>query len=314
MSTHRPPLTQAPPAARPARVPHGPLALLALAMALSGLVAAIGLLVDDRTLGGEPIWLKPLKFAVSLGVYGATLAWLHGHLTRGRRAGWWAGTVVAGASAAEMALILVQVVRGQRSHFNQTTPFDAAVYAVMGATVAVLWLGSLVVAVLLFRQPLPDRATTWAIRLGAGISVVGLALGFLMSQPTAEQLGAGATGIIGAHTVGAPDGGPGLPVTGWARTAGDLRVGHFVGMHALQVLPAAAFGLSRVRRLRPETRARLVWVLAGGYAGLVLTVTVQALRGRALVDPDGVTLALAATVAAACACATLAALTRRPGT
>jgi hypothetical protein len=57
--------------------------------------------------------------------------------------------------------------------------------------------------------------------------------------------------IIAAHTVGAPDGGPGLSGTGWSTEHGDLQLPHFMGLHALQVLPLINFALSR-RRLSTD--------------------------------------------------------------
>ncbi|MET9931845.1 MULTISPECIES: hypothetical protein [unclassified Streptomyces] len=303
----------------PVRELHGPLKYFVVAMAVVGVVSAVGLAVDDRVLVGMPIWEKPLKFALSLGVYAATLAWMLSILDRSRRISWWAGTVVTAASSVEMALIVVQVVRGKRSHFNDETAFDAALYAVMGVTVAVLWLAGVVVAVLMFRQPLPDRATTWAIRFGSGIGVVGLALGFLMSQPTPEQLSGHVVGTVGAHSVGVPDGGPHLPLTGWAATGGDLRIAHFTGMHALQVLPLLALALTAAAGRHPDTRladpavrTRLVIVASAGYLGLVTLVTWQALRGQALVDPDPLTLTAASTLALAWLTGTLLALRLPP--
>ncbi|WP_344321338.1 hypothetical protein [Streptomyces macrosporus] len=293
--------------ARRALAWHRPLMLFAAAMSVLAVVSAVGTAADDRLLDGVPIWFKPLKFSVSFALYCATLAWMLSLLTRGRRTGWWAGTVVAATSAIEMAIIVLQVVRGKRSHFNNETPFDRALFDAMGATVAVLWLGALVIAVLLFRSSAIDRAAAWAVRLGAVLALVGAGLGFLMVMPTPEQTAAAERGVarvIGAHSVGVPDGGPTMPLTGWSATGGDLRIPHFVGMHALQALPLLLLVLlalaSRFPRLRHESvRLRLVLVGAGVYTAVLGLVTWQALRGQSLVRPDGLTLAVAAAVVVA---------------
>jgi hypothetical protein len=96
----------------------------------------------------------------------------------------------------------------------------------------------------------------------------------------------------GGHTVGAADGGPGLPITDWSTLHGDLRIGHFVGLHALQVLPILAFLLLRLP-VPERTRTRLLAVAGSGYAGVLVLTTWQALRGQALLAPDPVTLAAA---------------------
>ena len=126
------------------------------------------------------------------------------------------------------------------------------------------------------------------------ISLIGMALGFLMTIPSAAQIQAD-DGIVGAHTVGLADGGPGLPLLGWSTVGGDLRIPHFVGMHALQLLPLLLIVLEVLSRrfgtLRDDAvRARLMGLAAIGYAALVAVVTWQALRGQSIVHPDGLTL------------------------
>jgi hypothetical protein len=282
---------------------HRPLVYFAGAMAVLSVVAIGGLMVDDRVLVGAPIWLKPFKFAVSFTVYALTLAWMLTLLRRGRRLGWWAGTVIAVAGTIEMVVIVGQVVRGRRSHFNLATPLDSALWSTMGATIMFLWLATAVIAVLLMRRTLADRSTTWAIRLAPVLALIGMAEGYLMTLPTRAQLAMDDPSVVGSHSVGVPEGGPGMPITGWSTTGGDLRVAHFVGMHALQALPLLALLLTVLARrfapLREDTvRLRLIVVAAVAYAATILLLTWQALRGQPLLSPDSLTLTAAGLIAA----------------
>jgi hypothetical protein len=292
---------------------HRPLLWFAAAMGVLTLVALAGLLVDDRTIGGSPAWLKPFKFSVSLGLYAVTLAWLLRFARRARRTGWWAATVVAGASAGEMLAIVLQAARGRASHFNQATPFDETVWNLMGPTVVVLWTASLVVAIVVAVQRDADPVVRSAARLGFALSLTGMLLGFLMTMPTGAQEAeldrGGSPALIGAHSVGVADGGPSMPVTGWSTTGGDLRIPHFTGIHALQALPLLALLLAWLATRYParfaavRTRVRVMRVAAAGYAGLLALLTWQALRGQPLLEPDIATLAAAGALVAVTAVA-----------
>ncbi|MDX3505554.1 hypothetical protein PV689_26875 [Streptomyces sp. ATCC51928] len=285
-------------------------------MAALAVVSAVGLVVDDRVLVGAPIWAKPFKFSVSFVAYCLTLAWMLTLLTRGRRIGRWAGHVVVLTSLVEMVIITVQVVRGKRSHFNTATAFDSALWNTMGMTIVVLWAATLVIAVLLLRTRIADRAEALAVRGGLLIALAGAALGLLMTLPSESQQAVGnldASDAIGAHSVGVPDGGPAMALTGWSTTGGDLRAPHFVGMHALQLIPLLLIALvllaPRFAPLRDAgVRLRLVRVAVAGYAALVALITWQALRGQPLIHPDGITLAAAGAILAAVAGGAWAAL------
>jgi hypothetical protein len=272
-----------------------PLTVVACLMLPVLAVLAVGLWVDTRTILGVPVWLKPAKFAASIAVYAATLAWVLGHLPPASRLARNVGWLSALVLVLEQGIISVQAGRGTTSHFNVGTPLDAVLFGVMGAAIVTQTLASAVVAVALWRSRLPDRALGWALRLGLSITIVGASFGGIMSRPSDDQLQAleaGRPSPAGAHTVGGADGGPGLVGTGWSREHGDVRVPHFFGLHALQVLPLVAFGLRRTR-LSEARRARLVMAAGASYAGLVALLLWQALRGQALLAPDGVT-ALAA--------------------
>lgn len=297
--------------------PHRPLAVTAVAMAGLTAVAALGIVIDDRELLGVPIWLKPFKFAISLVVYTGTLAYLIGSLKGkpARHAGW-LGTAVAVAAFVEMAVIVGQVVRGRRSHFNVETALDSTLWAVMGVTILMLWIATALIGVVLLRHHSGDRSTVLAVRYGLLVALAGMAVGFLMTRPTAEQRAGfadGAPTLVGSHNVGVAEGGPGLPLVNWSTTGGDLRVAHFIGLHALQALPLLAFGLVRAARrwpaLRPErVRSRLVGVGAAGIAAVTAITTWQALRGQSVVGPDRLTWGAAGVLAVGLVVGTVVAL------
>ncbi|GAA1393181.1 hypothetical protein GCM10009613_39390 [Pseudonocardia kongjuensis] len=277
---------------------HRPLMIVGLACVALVPLGLVGMLVDPRVLLGAPIWLKPVKFAVSIAIFCVTWAWLYAQLRerRGRAPlAFAAGTVAAVALAIEMVVLVVQAGRGTTSHFNMTTPLDSTLWAVMGGSIVVAWLVTLWLTAALFGLRGLDPARSLAIRAGAVIALVGMALGFLMTGPTPDQL-SDFQGIVGAHTVGPPDGGPGLAVVGWSTVGGDLRIPHFVGMHALQLLPLLLIGLelaaARVAVLAdPRVRRDLVATATAGYAALLALLTWQALRGQPLLAPDAWTAA-----------------------
>jgi hypothetical protein len=211
----------------------------------------------------------------------------------------------------EIAIISLQAWRGTTSHFNVATLFDGVLFSIMGLAIVVQTLSTIAVVAALWRTRLEDRVLGWALRIGMTITIVGAFSGGLMAQPTRQQLAAARSGermiVSGAHTVGAPDGGSGLPGTGWSTEHGDLRVSHFVGLHAVQALPLLALVLRR-RRLSEMVRVRLMLTGAAGYAMLFAILMSQALRGQSVLMPDSVTLTLLGMLALATATAGAAAL------
>lgn len=266
-----------------------PLTATGLFMVAALGASLLGLWLDPRIIGGAPAWLKPVKFAASLTIYSFTLAWVFSHLPDWPRLRRRVGVTSAVVFLVELAIIDAQAWRGTTSHFNNQTPLDSVLFSVMGLGIFLQTGMSLAVAVALWRQRFEDLALARALRLGMTLTVVGALSGSLMTMPTSAQLDEMRTTgrrvpAMGAHTVGAPDGGPGLPGTGWSVTHGDLRVAHFVGLHAIQALPLLAVAIRR--RWPAAAQARLVAVAAASQAGLFLLLLWQALRGQSIVAPD----------------------------
>ena len=256
----------------------GVLMLAALAASLAAMA------VDPTQLLGAPRWLKPAKFAISSAFYVFTLAWIFTWLPERRRLTAIVGWISAVVIAIEVGIIDLQAARGVTSHYNVGTALDAALFGTMGIGILIAWFAAIALTAALFRHRFADEALGWALRLGLLLTVIGQATGGFMTMPTQAQLAAAKTRritVAGAHTVGAPDGGPGLPITGWSREHGDIRVAHFVGMHAVQVLPAIALLLAPFASAIPRRRA--VLLAAAVYAAVFTLLLVQALNGHPLV-------------------------------
>ncbi|MFK0243846.1 hypothetical protein ACIQUM_04045 [Amycolatopsis azurea] len=289
------------------------------AFAVITVLCVFAMLIDQRTLEGAPIWAKPFKFAVSGSLYFFAWSWLVTLLPKFRRTASVLTNALVVIFSAEYVLMVFQAARVRASHFNNATPLDNAIFQTMGGMIAVLWMVNLVLTVAVMFTRLPDRATRWAARLGAVLGMIGISLATLMSSPTPDQQAlldaTGQSAMIGAHTVGLPDGGPGLPILGWSTVGGDLRIPHFIGLHGLQALPLLALALgvlaARYPRLRDGVlRLRLVVIAGVGYAGLLALLTWQALRGQSIVAPDGQTLTAFALLIAGVAVSGLIAIGR----
>ena len=258
-----------------------PLTAVGIVMLAAFAASAIAMAVDPSQILGAPRWLKPAKFASSSAIYAFTLAWIFTMLPDRRRLTAILGGITAVVLVLEVGLIDVQAARGITSHFNVATALDATLFSIMGIAILVLWVAAMVLTVALFRHRFEDASFGWALRLGMLLTVIGQGTGALMTIPSDAQLQTARSSglpVSGSHTIGAPDGGPGLPITGWSREHGDLRVPHFIGIHAVQLLPAIAwlFGAGAWRR-------RAVVVAAAGYYALFAILLAQALAGHPFV-------------------------------
>lgn len=242
-------------------------ALFAVCVAVLGAVA----LFDSRVLpNGENTWLKPLRFALAFAVHAFTLDVLRRLCARDEALDLWFALgrrVQLSAMWVELACIATQGARGVTSHFNTSTPFDAAIFTIMGLGTLALFIGYAAMAVSLIRRPGPSRLVDVATMAGLVLSVAGGVVGVVMVS------------AFGGHGVGA--GGGSVPLFGWRITGGDLRVPHFVGIHALQALPAFAWLVERYVR-----RGRVGLLVAGSTAYLLLFAGFVhlALAGRSLSD------------------------------
>ena len=234
------------------------------------LFCVISIPFDPRQVLGLNPWIKPIKFAMSIAIFVWTLGWFLRHLHGPRTALTIVRCGVSIAMVTEMFCIWLQSARGTASHFNVATAFDGAIFGIMGIMILLNSVLVVVVLALFFWDPktLP-HAYLWGIRLGLFIFFLGSLEGMMIV-------------LNQAHAVGVPDGGAGLPFLNWSTEGGDLRAAHFIGMHALQIIPLIGNQLSHAK-LSIAAQSILLGLGSVVYVGIGYAMFRQALNGNPLI-------------------------------
>lgn len=277
------------------------LSVLTLLSLLTAAACVVFSVFDARQLAGASVWLKPFKFGVSIAIASFTVALLLPSITLPEQARKRIVAVFAWLTGLELVIITGQAGRGVPSHFNNASWLDRVLFFVMGAAITLVTIAMARLAVYAWRTQFQNAAIGSGVRLGIVLMVLGSCVAFIMPRPTAAQLESMKRGAptltIGSHTVGATDdSGAGMALTRWSSAGGDLRVPHFIGLHALQLLPLIGLALGRRFRDRPSLAVNLTRHAAFAYFGVVLTSLVQALRGQPVLAPDAITWAMLASV------------------
>ena len=288
--------------------PSGARTVLAIGAGLSVValgVAVAGLILDPTQITGAPAWMKPAKFCFSIAIYLLTMRWILSFVRGHARLLLVLSVGIVVGLIAEIALVELQVVRGTTSHYNEATDFDAGVFYAMGGIVTVVLIATVAAGVLALRQRGIDSGLAVGLRWGIAVCVLGMlaAVTMIFNKGWNDS---------GGHTVGAVDGGPGMPITDWSLEHGDLRIGHFVGLHALQLLPLLAWGLLQFTGWDARTRSRLLNIAGVTYTAVVVLLVWQALRGQSLLQPDAVTVGAVAIVAGVAVSAAALVVRRAP--
>lgn len=228
--------------------------------------------IDDRMLLGISVWTKPFKFMISGAIYIFTIGYLVNLYPYSKRKKNVLRNLVAWSLLIEAAIIVYQGSSGVQSHYNESSAFDGILFGIMGLFIA---LNVLIMVLFLFdsiRLKLNvNREIQWAIIMSWIIIIIGSWIGGQMISQM-------------SHTVGAADGGPGLPLINWSTIAGDLRIAHFFGLHGLQIIPIFAYAISTY--WDATIRNKILVVLAFGlfYASWIAYTYYQAKQGIALLQ------------------------------
>jgi hypothetical protein len=211
---------------------------------------------------GISAWYKPMKFFLSSFFLIWSMGWYMQYLPDNQSVIAYSWGMIVFLTF-ENIYIAWRASQGELSHFNVKTPFNAAMYTLMAVASAGISFWTAYIGILFFSNKITNISEVylWGIRLGIILFVLFSLQGFAMGGRM-------------THTIGGADGSEGLPVVNWSKKYGDLRIAHFLGMHALQVIPVLSFYVVR--------NVNMVFVLTFAYGIITLAVFIQALQGKPL--------------------------------
>ena len=252
---------------------QGTLAIYGMTLLGLSVLAVMLQAIDPRVLeSGVNVWVKPAKFLSSIGIFALTAAWFFGYVRQERRNSRPMRATVAVLIASgtfELMWISWQAANGLESHFNNDTPFYSIMYSVMGLFAVLLVGTTLPLAWEIARRPAQHLRRDFVAAVVVGLLLT-ILLGGILGGYMSAQAG---------HSVGAEGGRTFL--FGWNRSGGDLRIAHFLGIHAEQAIPILA-ALAAEAGLAQRARWAVLVFGATAYAALTLAIFAQALAGRAL--------------------------------
>jgi hypothetical protein len=229
-------------------------------LCLAGALVCMAFIFTSNTqVLGINAWIKPAKFFLSTVVFAWSMGWYLYYLESPRKTMSYTIMSVLIMSF-ELVVITWQAANGRLSHFNISSALYLNLYNAMGIAIVTLICWTIYITVVFFRKKnfkIP-KPYLWGIRLGLIMFIIFSFEGGIM----AAQL---------RHTVGAADGGAGLPFVNWNGAYGDLRVAHFFGIHALQILPLTGYFIAR--------RNSQVFIVAALYFTWVTILFIQAMNG-----------------------------------
>lgn len=216
-------------------------------------------LYDHTNILGTNIWLKPIKFFISVSLTVWTFGWMM-HLLHSKTAVLIASWLMVISLFFENAIILLQSYRKVPSHFNETTRFDAFMYQLMLFFIILFTCAAVFVTIMFFYQKkiAVSQHYCWGIRMGMLLFVVFTFIGGWMVH-------------IGAHSIPASENNStGIVFFNWSLHHGDLRIAHFFGVHTLQMIPLISYyALEKKKQVIIFSIAYFIWVLALFVLGLM---------------------------------------------